>query len=102
MFIFKNEANLPEMACNLEQLSSNFEFGLRVIPAMSYCCAGEYTGLGQLSAVPSAHKYICGTENGEIVTIDGHGGAEAVEASEDPHHRGSVRKQGQGSLCYGD
>ena len=51
---------------------------------MSYTCAGEYIGLGQLSAVPSANKYICGTENGEIVTVDGHGGEEAVEASEDP------------------
>jgi hypothetical protein len=51
---------------------------------MSYTYVGEYSGLGRLSAVPGADKYICGTENGEIVTVDGHGEAEAIEASEDP------------------
>ena len=65
---------------------------------MSYSFAGEYSGLGRLSVVPGGSKWLCGTENGEIVTVDGSGGASGLEASEDPI-TGAVCVNKDGDRC---
>lgn len=64
----------------------------------SYSLKGDWSALSRLSSCTKAGVWVCGTDNGELITIDQNGEAEAREASEDPI-TGPVRVNGDEDRC---